>query len=124
MIVDKNYVQYGIKSKLFDKNIEYFDSIYDSPKMVSFQSKDKDIYELVFEIHEDQTDFCKYKNDIEYFSYIEDNFNKIGLIYPNIKLFSMCFPDGYESEIEKVYHLKLISSKLIIKKEIYNENSR
>lgn len=121
-------VAYGVKDKVYQKEIEYFDGILTDAELLSWTYPNSDIYELKFMIHPDQTDFWKHQNEIEYFGYLRKGNSNLSLIYPTIIHFSMCFAYGYENEVKLgkglAFRLKLIEHKLyqkaLNKKEVPN----
>lgn len=70
-----------------------------------------EVYDLVFEIHENQEKSKNY-NDIDYWGWFDYGTNKVSMIYPSYNLFSICFPYGIDVEEKcnkgKAYRLKLV----------------
>lgn len=74
-----------------------------------------EIYRLTFDIHEDQSE--PDWNTIDYWGWLDFSDMEYKMIFPNYKLFHVCFPYGVKA-IEasgrgKSYRLKLVSADLI-----------
>ncbi len=81
-----------------------------------FGVKDTDeIYRLTFDIHEDQSE--PDWNAIEYWGWLDFSDMEYKMVFPNYKLFHVCFPYGVKAAEDsgkgKSYRLKLVSANLI-----------
>lgn len=83
-------------------------------KMFGVNDTDE-IYRLTFDIHEDQSE--PDWNAIEYWGWLDFNDMEYKMIFPNYKLFHVCFPYGVKASEDsgkgKSYRLKLVSANLI-----------
>lgn len=98
----------------------YFSHIGINPKFKKFYgvNEDEKIYDIEFEIHEEQN--CpKDLNSIDYWGFLKSGEQEedMRLIFPNYKQFSVCFPYGISVEEEnktgKSYRLRVKNFKEI-----------
>jgi len=93
----EEFIMYGIKTD--DDENQSFDNIYENNEIIKIILPYEIIYELKFQIHENQSDFYKDYTKTEYFGYLRKGDELISIVQPNIMLFDMCFAGGYKIEV-------------------------
>lgn len=96
---DKTFKKYAVFMTNPQTNETYFHNIGLHPKhryMYGIKP-DEDIYEVEFELHNDQETKPNWKAQ-EYWGWLDtgNDIDKMTMIFPNYSLFFMCFPYGVE----------------------------